>query len=224
MNAHRAHGASGRELSLNYRITRDQYRYSPSVETVTLPVAGSNAAATPTCAPGSIVQRRSVLWRSKRIKIQPSISNCVCGKRVTGCRKWRLVRGISAVRGCLMRNILLPAKPEGRSILRSAWAGDIWSTSGNSEKSALFSHSDKSLLSRYPATNRRDLSTVSQIFRSLPHCLAAWEYQTPWQPLRLKLEYEGNNYQQDFCREAGAKSKFNVGAIYPVTDWADVNL
>lgn len=34
--------------------------------------------------------------------------------------------GISAVRGCLMRNILLPAKPGGRSILRSAWAGDIW--------------------------------------------------------------------------------------------------
>lgn len=33
---------------------------------------------------------------------------------------------ISAVRGCLMRNILLPAKPGGRSILRSAWAGDIW--------------------------------------------------------------------------------------------------
>lgn len=50
------------------------------------------------------------------------------------------------------------------------------------------------------------------------------EYQTPWQPLRLKLEYEGNNYQQDFCRKAGAKSKFNVGAIYRVTDWADVNL
>lgn len=25
-------------------------------------------------------------------------------------------------------------------------------------------------------------------------------------------------------REAGAKSKFNVGAIYRVTDWADVNL
>ena len=32
----------------------------------------------------------------------------------------------SAVRGCLMRNILLPAKPGGRSILRSAWAGVIW--------------------------------------------------------------------------------------------------
>lgn len=50
------------------------------------------------------------------------------------------------------------------------------------------------------------------------------EYQTPWQPLRLKLEYEGNNYQQDFAGKLEQKSKFNVGAIYRVTDWADVNL
>src|SRR5699024_12644902 len=50
------------------------------------------------------------------------------------------------------------------------------------------------------------------------------EYQTPWQPLRLKLEYEGNNYQQDFAGKLEQKSKFNVGAIYRVTDWDDVNL
>ena len=25
------------------------------------------------------------------------------------------------------------------------------------------------------------------------------EYQTPWQPLRLKLEYEGNDYSQEFA-------------------------
>ncbi|RVS66874.1 hypothetical protein EOL06_20405 [Escherichia coli] len=81
--------------------------------------------ATPTCAPGSTAASKRSL-AIKRIKIKPSISNCVCGKRVTGCRKWRLVRGISAVRGCLMRNILLPAKPGDRSISRSAWAGDIW--------------------------------------------------------------------------------------------------
>lgn len=50
------------------------------------------------------------------------------------------------------------------------------------------------------------------------------EYQTPWQPLRLKLEYEGNNYSEDFAGKIEQKSKFNVGAIYRVTDWADVNL
>jgi len=50
------------------------------------------------------------------------------------------------------------------------------------------------------------------------------EYQTPWQPLRLKMEYEGNNYQDDFAGKLDQKSKVNVGAIYRITDWADVNV
>ncbi len=50
------------------------------------------------------------------------------------------------------------------------------------------------------------------------------EYQTPWQPLRLKLEYEGNNYQGDFAGALKQDTPINVGAIYRVTDWADVNL
>ena len=50
------------------------------------------------------------------------------------------------------------------------------------------------------------------------------EYQTPWQPLRLKLEYEGNDYQHDFAGRLRQDSKVNVGAVYRVTDWADVNL
>lgn len=50
------------------------------------------------------------------------------------------------------------------------------------------------------------------------------EYQTPWQPLRLKMEYEGNNYQGDFAGKLEQKSKVNVGAIYRITDWADVNV
>ncbi|MFP1496853.1 YjbH domain-containing protein [Escherichia coli] len=47
------------------------------------------------------------------------------------------------------------------------------------------------------------------------------EYQTPWQPLRLNLEDEGNNYQQDF---AGKLEQGNVGAIYRVTDWLTLTL
>ncbi len=74
------------------------------------------------------------------------------------------------------------------------------------------------------ATNKRDLSTAARCSTVRPHCLAAWNTRRPWQPLRLKLEYEGNNYQQDFAGKLEQKSKFNVGAIYRVTDWADVNL
>ncbi len=50
------------------------------------------------------------------------------------------------------------------------------------------------------------------------------EYQTPWQPLRLKAEYEGNNYEGDFAGRLKQDSPVNVGAIYRVADWADVNL
>lgn len=64
----------------------------------------------------------------------------------------------------------------------------------------------------------------SQMFHGPASLFGGVEYQTPWQPLRLKLEYEGNNYQQDFAGKLDQKSKFNVGAIYRVTDWADVNL
>jgi len=51
------------------------------------------------------------------------------------------------------------------------------------------------------------------------------EYQTPWEPLTLKAEYEGNDYSRD---QAGvpivADSRWNFGANYQVTDYFDVQL
>ncbi len=95
------------ELSLNYR-DNDQYRYySASVQLFPWLETTLRYTDVRTRQYSSV----EAFSGNKRIKIKPSISNCACGKRVTGYRKWRLVRGISAVRGCLMRNILLPAKP-----------------------------------------------------------------------------------------------------------------
>lgn len=49
------------------------------------------------------------------------------------------------------------------------------------------------------------------------------EYQTPWEPLTLKAEYEGNDYSID---KAGVPievdSRWNFGANYKVTDWFDI--
>ncbi|ADO50370.1 YjbH domain-containing protein [[Enterobacter] lignolyticus] len=64
----------------------------------------------------------------------------------------------------------------------------------------------------------------SQMFHGPAALFGGIEYQTPWQPLRLKLEYEGNDYSHDFAGKIDQKSKFNVGAIYRAADWADVNL
>ncbi|MEN3158191.1 YjbH domain-containing protein [Alkalimonas sp. NCh-2] len=47
------------------------------------------------------------------------------------------------------------------------------------------------------------------------------EYQTPWQPLRLKLEYEGNDYSRDRAGEMRQDSRWNIGAVYR---WKDLDL
>ena len=44
------------------------------------------------------------------------------------------------------------------------------------------------------------------------------EYQTPWQPLRIKLEYEGNNYSLDRAGLLEQDSRWNFGAVY---QWRD---
>lgn len=64
----------------------------------------------------------------------------------------------------------------------------------------------------------------SDMFHGPTALFGGVEYQTPWQPLRLKMEYEGNDYQGDFAGRLKQDSKVNVGAIYRVADWADVNV
>ncbi|ELR63787.1 Putative outer membrane lipoprotein YmcA [Photobacterium marinum] len=55
------------------------------------------------------------------------------------------------------------------------------------------------------------------------------EYQTPWQPLRLKVEYDGNDYRSDFPVTRGGidmtqDSKINYGALYRLGNWGDVRV
>ncbi len=52
------------------------------------------------------------------------------------------------------------------------------------------------------------------------------EYQTPYKPLRLKLEYDGNDYSQDFPVTRGNKpmpqhTPWNIGVNYRLGDWGD---
>lgn len=70
-------------------------------------------------------------------------------------------------------------------------------TSGN-VKNPLCSASDKYC---YRDNSYKQAGSIdgSQMFHGPASLFGGVEYQTPWQPLRLKLEYEGNNYQQDFA-------------------------
>lgn len=70
-------------------------------------------------------------------------------------------------------------------------------TSGN-VKNPLCSASDKYC---YRDNSYKQAGSIdgSQMFHGPASLFGGVEYQTPRQPLRLKLEYEGNNYQQDFA-------------------------
>ena len=54
----------------------------------------------------------------------------------------------------------------------------------------------------------------NQFFRGPMAVFGGIEYQTPWQPLTLKLEYEGNNYVNDRAGELVQDSRWNLGAVY----------
>ncbi|NDV90532.1 YjbH domain-containing protein [Alteromonas sp. 345S023] len=49
------------------------------------------------------------------------------------------------------------------------------------------------------------------------------EYQTPWAPLTLKLEFEGNDYSRDRAGELQQDTRWNVGAVYRLEN-LDVSL
>ncbi|NYY73761.1 hypothetical protein DMN57_14750 [Escherichia coli] len=61
----------------------------------------------------------------KRIKIKPSISNCVCGKSYWLPQVAVGARDIGGT-GLFDAEYLVASKARGRSILHSARAGDIW--------------------------------------------------------------------------------------------------
>lgn len=57
-----------------------------------------------------------------------------------------------------------------------------------------------------------------RFFKGPASLIGGVEYQTPWQPLRIKLEYEGNNYSLDRAGLLEQDSRWNFGAVY---QWRD---
>jgi len=53
-----------------------------------------------------------------------------------------------------------------------------------------------------------------QFFKGTMAIFGGVEYQTPWEPLTLKLEFEGNDYSQDRAGVLKQDSRWNVGAVY----------
>lgn len=62
-------------------------------------------------------------------------------------------------------------------------------------------------------------------FRGRTAVFGGIRYQTPWQPLVLKLEYEGNNYRHEpFGKVLRQRSPVNLGAVYHLGRHLDLNV
>lgn len=65
---------------------------------------------------------------------------------------------------------------------------------------------------------------VDSLFHGPAALFGGIEYQTPWQPLRLKLEYDGNDYSKEEAGHISQDSPWNVGAVYRVFENMDSHL
>lgn len=120
---------------------------------------------------------------------------------------------------------------DGEYLVASKMAGPVdftfgiaWGYPGNSDNVGNpLCHDNNTYCTRGESHDAGDIS-FSDMFRGPASLFGGLQYQTPWQPLRLKLEYDGNNYADDFAGSLKQSSHINVGAVYRVADWADLNL
>lgn len=61
-------------------------------------------------------------------------------------------------------------------------------------------------------------------FRGSPSFFGGVTYQTPWEPLSLKFEYEGNDYQHEPQNNNQVQdSPVNLGLVFKANDWIDLH-
>ena len=78
--------------------------------------------------------------------------------------------------------------------------------------------------SRRDPNSAGDVNT-SMYFKGPPSLFGGVSYQTPWAPLSLKLEYEGNDYQHEPLKNNQVQdSPLNIGAVYKLSDSVDLSV
>ena len=74
-----------------------------------------------------------------------------------------------------------------------------------------------------PATSAAGDVNTSSYFRGSPSLFGGVSYQTPWAPLSLKLEFDGNDYQHEPRNNNQVQdSPINIGAVYKLNDNIDL--
>jgi hypothetical protein len=75
-----------------------------------------------------------------------------------------------------------------------------------------------------PASEGTGDVNAGSYFRGSPSLFGGVSYQTPWDRLSLKLEYEGNDYKHEpKDNEIKQDSPINLGAVFKLTDSIDVS-
>lgn len=81
---------------------------------------------------------------------------------------------------------------------------------------------DERFDTRPPSEGTGDFN--ANYFRGSPSLFGGVAYQTPWAPLSLKLEYEGNDYKSEpKDNDIKQDSPINVGAVFKLTDSIDLS-
>ncbi|MDX1303644.1 YjbH domain-containing protein [Photobacterium sp.] len=76
-------------------------------------------------------------------------------------------------------------------------------------------------------SGRGGMTEFDSFFKGSASVYGGLEYQSPWQPLRFKVEYDGNDYTGDRPATSGSTgmpqdSKFNYGVLYRLGGWGDL--
>lgn len=67
--------------------------------------------------------------------------------------------------------------------------------------------------------------SIDNYFRGRPGIFGGVEYQTPWDPLRFKIELDGNDYQSEPQQNnQDQDSPINLGVVYRLTNGIDLSL
>jgi membrane-associated phospholipid phosphatase len=65
---------------------------------------------------------------------------------------------------------------------------------------------------------------LESYFRGPTSLFGGVQYQTPWESLILKAEYDGNDYRNEPFRPRAQSSSFNFGAVFRPTRWLDMTV
>ena len=104
-------------------------------------------------------------------------------------------------------------------------AGIAWGYLGNrGDFRNPLSYYDDSYNDRRSNASAGDVNT-GMYFRGPPSIFGGIAYQTPWEPLSLKIELEGNDYKHEPQENNQTQdSPINIGAVYKLNDSVDLSV